>query len=1216
MDENENNKRDNENENENINEINKNIKRPVNEEIINNNSEYNLNLFYLINKVMIYKNNPEQRVENEHILNLLLMSSKLNKSNKLICLILLFSLVQKDKKDIDFINYLFSKITKLSLNQKNPNFGNYINLKDSFFLNNNNVFYAKKYISQLKQMLVTNNCDLNLLTTIENTIRDISKKIVAYLKKCQNQFSNRNIMTDELINRLKYIIGQLCEEKYEITDNSPIYIINRNWVFRAKLFIDPFIEARKDNIENLLLEESFDQIKVYESFMGKNDNKMLKNYYGIVFPGPINTYELIAQKDYWIDPINIDENIIIKNDLMNNKDYFLIGENDWNFLSNIFEATNEIKMKKKDYKLYQIKMLIIDPKLRLKEYHNLLKKRIMQINSESTIKDFKNKIIRCLNYEINKNDFNFNQKLYEDNEVIIYFVNKQNKDILIEICVSFAHQNRNYDSLYIQKIKYNSDNESIKDIFNYYDKNNYYLIAEIIEKKNPKYFIHPIILENNSNIYNCSICGEQLNLIEKYNCDLCNLSLFCSNQCANISGEHKILHESLNKIYVKKFEIKSFLKEKINTKKEDLKGRVGLDRDKNNSCINSIIQCLLNNIDLTKYFINDYYIKDINIRLFFNTKNTFVNKYNELIREMWIGNKKLDYCHKEFVNLLIKKLKIDPNDNSSMNNTHEILLFLLNNLHKELNRYINNEKINENEESKADNYAIAHIQKENSIINDLFQGIYQSILSCSNCGNVSMIYDFFKYIMLPIPKKNNNLVIKYFNEFECKYMRYVMEDISTIKDLKDKAIKNISDKIKHIIHIMSLTELIDVTSFDFEDEKILTYTTIYNSIELIQFDKNKIVTKVYSTKLKPAKSNNPNNKVDENIKKNEKNDFDLQLSKIYKENEIELVFYEKSVVDKKCINIYVYPYVYNEKEKFNKNRDNLFNIYPIAISVKTSLILKNFEYLVNVKLRELLIDHFKEESEKREINYIELVYPHYFYNCPYYSQTNCFLCKEKKKNNLFCPLFSEVITKDNTIKDLMQIFDYPRQPIFFLAKCKYYDVKKKIYSNMNSFPIEDMKTKPTENKIDICDCFELYTKKESIIGMDWFCESCNSIQLAQKQLLIYKPPLYLILQFDRIQNSKKNNYWNNYGIDDTLINFPINNLDLQEYVEGPEKNKAIYNLYGVIYREVSVRNDYIYSVCKNNKKWVMYKDSKFVGTNSIVNKNAHFLFYKRKDLSN
>ena len=191
---------------------------------------------------------------------------------------------------------------------------------------------------------------------------------------------------------------------------------------------------------------------------------------------------------------------------------------------------------------------------------------------------------------------------------------------------------------------------------------------------------------------------------------------------------------------------------------------------------------------------------------------------------------------------------------------------------------------------------------------------------------------------------------------------------------------------------MSLTELIDVTAFDNEDEKVLTYTAMYNSIELVQFDKNKILTKVYMTDIKPDSDNK--------VKKNENNDFNLQLSKIYKENnDAELVFYERSVVDKDCINIYVYPFMYNDKEKLNKNKDKLFNVYPIAISAKPTLIIGNLVYLINVRIRDLLLEHFKEESERREINYIELVYPHFFYNCSYYSQANCFLCKERNTSS-------------------------------------------------------------------------------------------------------------------------------------------------------------------------------------------------------------------------
>ena len=1202
-----------------------NVKKSINEDLknnllINNLPDYKLNLFHIITKVSSSKNVVSKTKENEFILNLILMSSKLNKSNKLICLLLLFYLNQNEKKNLNLLTNLFTEICKLAVKQENiPNIENYISINDpSFIVNENNLFYSKKNIHALKIMISNKNCDLHYITTIENLLKDINKNIKAYLNERRNEFLNKTIMDDNHLTQLKNIIYQLCDNKIEISENSQVYIINKKWVFRTKLFLDTYSEARKENIEKLLLEESFFVDKVYEYFMRKADDTKLKNYYGIVFPGPINNYDLLDLRDNWVDPSESNENYIIKDNLILNEDYFYLEENDWNYIKDIFGATNEIKRKNKEQNFYKNKIIIFESRLGSHENKHLLKKKIMQIDSNLTVKDFKNKIIRCLNYDIDNNIKNYiNEEMYEENDVKFFAVDKRNKDILIEMCISFINHNKFYGSLYIKNIE-NNNKDIIKNIFNNYDSDYYFLIAEVIPKKNPRAFIQQIDPDiNNSNIYNCSVCGEQLNLLEKYNCDLCNLSLFCSNECANISGEHKILHKFLNEIYIKKFNIKQFLEEKMKTKKDSLNGVVGLSKDKNYSCINSIIHCLSNNIDFTKYFLNNTYTNDINISDFLTVKDSLVNKYNSLIMDMWMGekvNKKLENCHKDLVLLIIKKMKIDSSSNASMNNIHEILIFLLAEFHKELNRYINNEKINkkELEGNTTDSGIEAYAKKDNSIITDLFQGIYQSILSCSRCGNVSMVYDFFKYILLPMPKKNNNLLIKYFNEFECKEMRFVMEDSSTIRDLKDKSIANISDKINHILHIMSLTELIEVTAFENvgnDDEKILTYTAMYNSIELVQFDKNKIITKIYSTEIKPESN--------DNIKKEENNnDFNLQLSRIYKENnDAELVFYERSVIDKGCINIYIYPFMYNDKEKFNKNKDKLFNVYPIAISVKPTIIIENFIYLVNVRIRDLLLEHFKEESEKREMNYIELVYPHFFYNCNYHSQTNCFLCKERKKNSLFCPLLS-AIDKDQTVQDLMNLFEYPKQPIFFLGKCKYYDLKKQYYSNMNSFPSEISTKKTTENKLDIYDCFELYTKKETISDMEWFCEACNNNQIPQKQLLIYKPPLYLIIQFDRFQVRKSISLWNNYGFDDSLISFPINNFDIGPYVEGPEKNKAKYNLFGAIYREVSARSDSIYSVCKNNKKWIMFKDTKVQGTNAIVTKYAHFLFYKRQDLPN
>ena len=113
------------------------------------------------------------------------------------------------------------------------------------------------------------------------------------------------------------------------------------------------------------------------------------------------------------------------------------------------------------------------------------------------------------------------------------------------------------------------------------------------------------------------------------------------------------------------------------------------------------------------------------------------------------------------------------------------------------------------------------------------------------------------------------------------------------------------------------------------------------------------------------------------------------------------------------------------------------------------------------------------------------------------------------------------------------------------------------------------------------------------------------------QLIFYNLPIYLIIQIDRFALKKINNKNN---VDNTLISFTINDLDLSKYVEGSEKNKEKYkyNLFAVIYKEISTKNDFTYCCCKNGKEWVLFKDNKVQKFNDLINKNVHLLFYKRE----
>ena len=1233
-------------------------KDSANDLLINKHNKYSLKIYQLINQINLSLNYKSQISENVYVLNLLLISSKLNKSNKLICYLFLFSIYQKMNKKPHLANFYFNKIKKLiSKGDNNENILNTILLNEAEYLETEqNIFNSKEFIEKINSIIHQNSFSDLIKSSIEKISQSINVGINSYLSTCKSTFFD--LKNDKTLEKIKLLIDQLCLQKNTIDKNSKVYLINKGWVFKTKLFIEPFISMKK--ARSPTLKDSFNIEKVFPG--------MFKKYLGIIFSGPITNYNILDFRDYWNEDKNAEKMNYAKDDSGKEKDYFYISEKDWIFLKNIFGKTDEIV--KREEKFENIKIVVIDQRLSNKENRHLLKKRYIEITPNSTIKKFKEKIIKCLDYEIslsqaikNKNEDKNNAK---EQKIVFYLLNKKNKIILMEIFIALVNKIKVYQTTFLYQVELDDDNAPITELINYYNKKEYLLIAEVIPK-NGYNFLQQILPINRKkkNIYNCCICQERLNINEKYNCDSCNMALFCSSQCADASGEHATLHRACNKFYKKKFSLDYLCNEKMKFNSDESKGAIGLEKGDNYSCLNSVIQCLSNTMDLTKYFTNNLHLHDFNIYNALSKAETLVSRYSSLIKELWMGNQvnsNLEKVHMEFILTFFKTLNI--NNNSIKDDPHEVIQLILNNFHRELNRTINvdvpetDETENENREKNEfeDKQTLdditeveSKIIKERSIITDLFEGIYRSSLSCSLCGNVSITYDSFKLLILPIPKKTDCLNIKYFDGFECKNFRFIMDDYSTIRALKIKAMKNMSRKITHLLQIMSLTELIEVAAFDSEDEKLLSHVALFNSIELVVFDKNKVISKFYRTKKAQLKNDNyidnierisENKNEGENVIKNEntnenkteeakenenktenkneetENDLDLKLNEVLKDD-IELVFYEKSVLDEASINLYFYPLISTDETKMNKNKEKIFNVYPIAISVNPNLYLDNFEYYVNIKLKDLLMNQYlKKEEAGESINYLNILLPHYFNNSSAYNYNQiCPLCGEKRKSSLYCNIFKnkQNLNKEkNTLQDLLNILEYPQKPIFFWVSCEYFDFKKSIYSNMNAFPIEKyFSQKSSNDKIDIYDCFELYTKNEEILNSK--CNSCGKNQNAEKQLLLYKPPLYFIIQLNRFTLKQVGNKYN-YVLDDTLINFPINNLNIGEYVEGPYKNKAVYNLYGAIYREINNKKDLIYSVCKNNKKWLSYKDNVVSSTNFIINKYATYLFYKRQDL--
>jgi ubiquitin carboxyl-terminal hydrolase 8 len=142
----------------------------------------------------------------------------------------------------------------------------------------------------------------------------------------------------------------------------------------------------------------------------------------------------------------------------------------------------------------------------------------------------------------------------------------------------------------------------------------------------------------------------------------------------------------------------------------------------------------------------------------------------------------------------------------------------------------------------------------------------------------------------------------------------------------------------------------------------------------------------------------------------------------------------------------------------------------------------------------------------------------------------------------------------------------------------------------------------------ILDCFDLFVKGEILEGENaWFNEKTKKKENAKKCIKFWSFPNILIINLKRYYaNNKKNN---------TLITFPLKNLDLSKYVIGYNKDSYVYDLYGVCNHFGNNNGGHYTSIIKNVNKWYWFNDL-FVEEiinleKEIISQNAYCIFYRK-----
>ncbi|ROL53954.1 Ubiquitin carboxyl-terminal hydrolase 15 [Anabarilius grahami] len=648
-------------------------------------------------------------------------------------------------------------------------------------------------------------------------------------------------------------------------------------------------------------------------------------------------------------------------------------------------------------------------------------------------------------------------------------------------------------------------------------------------------------------------------------------------------------------------------------------GLCGLSNLGNTCFMNSATQCLSNVPPLTEFFLKDKYQEELNEENPLGMKGEIAKAYAELIKQLWSG--KYSYVTPRPFKTQVGRFA-PQFSGYQQQDSHELLAFLLDGLHEDLNRIRKKPYIQLKDADGRPDKVVAeeawesHIKRNDSIIVDIFHGLFKSTLVCPVCAKISVTFDPFCYLTLPLPTK------------------------------KERTLE---------VYLVWLDPLAKPTQYKLTVPKVGCISDLCASLSALSGvpAQKMIVTDIYNHRFHRIFAANEN------------------LSSIMDRDDIYV--FELAVSRQEDTDHVVIPVHLREKYKqsgFNHTSTPLFG-QPFLLSVPRTISEDKLYHLLLLRLcrfvRPAAEDEESEEtlspkhhsingsatngiteegspsemetdepddesSQDQELpsendnsqsedsvgggdNELENgVLPE---NCSKGPTLN------GQKKRLFTFQFNNMGKTDaNFIKGEARQIRFDEDHTRLSDRCYLSldwepEMKRKHFNESAAEDFEkheSMEYKPQKKSFyKLKDCIELFTTKEKLGADDpWYCPNCKQHQQATKKLDLWCLPPVLVVHLKRFSYSR-------YMRDklDSLVDFPLRDLDMSEFLINPNAGPCRYDLIAVSnhYGGMGGGHYTAYAQNKEDHKWYNFDDSSAspTGEEQIVSKAAYVLFYQRQD---
>uniref|UniRef100_A0A7N8X0P3 Ubiquitin carboxyl-terminal hydrolase n=1 Tax=Mastacembelus armatus TaxID=205130 RepID=A0A7N8X0P3_9TELE len=549
------------------------------------------------------------------------------------------------------------------------------------------------------------------------------------------------------------------------------------------------------------------------------------------------------------------------------------------------------------------------------------------------------------------------------------------------------------------------------------------------------------------------------------------------------------------------------------SRQSERSGLCGLSNLGNTCFMNSAVQCLSNIPPLTEYFLKDKYTDELNEDNPLGMKGEIARAYAELIKQLWSG--KYSYVTPRPFKTQVGRFA-PQFSGYQQQDSHELLAFLLDGLHEDLNRIRKKPYIQLKDANGRPDKVVAeeawenHIKRNDSIIVDIFHGLFKSTLVCPVCSKVSVTFDPFCYLTLPLPMK------------------------------KERTLE---------VYLVRLDPLTKPTQYKLTVPKVGYISDLCTSLSILSGvpAEKMIVTDIYNHRFHRIFATNEN------------------LSSIMERDDI---------------------YVYIKKEIFSINLYLLqcFYSYRVAFVVESYYSLEASEVFDKLLCRspgEMETDEQDDESSQDQ----EL--PSENDN----SQSEDSVGGDNELEN-------GVVGPQNSTKG-HQTAGHTRKRLFTfqfnnMGKTDFSLIKedtRQIRFDEGHLRLSgSMEYKPQKKAFfKLKDCIELFTTKEKLGAEDpWYCPNCKQHQQATKKLDLWSLPPVLVVHLKRFSYSR-------YMRDklDSLVDFPLRDLDMSEFLINPNAGPCRYDLIAVSnhYGGMGGGHYTAYAKNKDDGKWYNFDDS-------------------------